>query len=344
MHTQVKKIAQSAKRVLIAPLDWGLGHATRCIPIIRELLNHNVEVHIATSGKIKTLLKVEFPQANFLDLKGYNIQYSKTSKCFTINIFKQIPKILSTIRFEHQWLQTIIEKYNIDCVISDNRFGLYTEKASCIFITHQLYIKTNMGKIIEQIIQHFNYKYINKFTECWVPDAANEPNLSGALGHPKYMPSVPVHYIGCLSRFHILSTIPKAIYKAVVLLSGPEPQRTILEKIIQQQASTVQEKFALVRALPEGAPELILPNNWAVFNHLPAEELNILLQQAEYIISRTGYTTIMDIMMLKKKSILIPTPGQVEQIYLGKILAQKKLAVIYDQKMFNLSAALGNSY
>ena len=97
MHTQVKKIAQSAKRVLIAPLDWGLGHATRCIPIIRELLNHNVEVYIATSGKIKTLLKVEFPQANFLDLKGYNIQYSKTSKCFSINIFKQIPKILSIV-------------------------------------------------------------------------------------------------------------------------------------------------------------------------------------------------------------------------------------------------------
>lgn len=344
MHTQVEKIAQLAKRVLISPLDWGLGHATRCIPIIQELIKYNVEVYIATSGKIETLLKAEFPQANFLNLKGYNIQYSKTSKYFAINLFKQIPKIVNTIRYEHQWLQTIIEKYKINYVIADNRFGLHTQKVPCIFITHQLYIKTNMGRLIEHMLQRFNYNYINKFTECWVPDVAHEPNLSGALGHPKYMPKVPVQYIGPLSRFHILSTTPKVIYKAVVLLSGPEPQRTVFEKIIQQQASTVEGKFVLVRALPTVTSTLSLPNNWVVFNHLPARKLNLVLQQAECIISRTGYTTIMDIVMLKKKSILIPTPAQTEQVYLGKKLSQQGLAIIYNQKDFNLLTALKSLY
>lgn len=344
MHQQIQKITQTAKRVLISPLDWGLGHATRCIPIIQSLLNHNIEVFIATSGKIESLLKAEFPQAHFLELKGYNVRYSKKGSHFIWMILKQFPAIKQIIQYEHNWLQHVIEKYKIDWVISDNRFGLYTDKAPCTFITHQLYIKTGINNIIDKLTQQFNYKYINRFTECWVPDLATPPGLSGELGHPKHMPNIPVHYIGPLSRFHILPQPPKIIYKAVILLSGPEPQRTIFEELIQQQAVTIQGQFALVRALPEGTSNLNMPNNWEVFNHLPAEKLNILLQQTEYIISRTGYTTIMDIWMLKKKSILIPTPGQPEQIYLAKVLYQNGFSAIYDPKMFDLLTIFPDFY
>lgn len=344
MHNQIQKIAASAKQVLISPLDWGLGHATRCIPIIKALLKHNIKVYIATTGKIETLLKAEFPQVHFLTLKGYNIKYSKNAKWFAFNILKQVPKILNIIRHEHRWLEKTIIEYNIDYVISDNRFGLYTKKVPCVFITHQLYIKTNMGKLIENFIQHFNYKYINRFTACWIPDTANDPSLGGMLSHPKKMPFIPVHYIGPISRFHILPHTPPIIYKAVILLSGPEPQRTILEKLIQQQAASVQDQFVLIRALPEEAVKLDMPHNWQVFNHLPAEKLNILLQQAEYIISRTGYTTIMDIWVLKKKCILIPTPGQPEQEYLGKTLFNKGFNAVFSQKTFNLTNTLNNTY
>ncbi len=334
MHLQIQKIAQSAKRVLISPLDWGLGHATRCIPIIQKLLSYNIEIFIAASGKIEHLLKMEFPQAHFLPLQEYNVRYSKKGLHFIWAILKQVPHILKTIQHEHKWLQKTIDAYKIDWVISDNRFGLHSHKVPCTFITHQLYVKTSVGKIAEKILQRFNYKHINQFTECWVPDTSDFPGLSGVLGHPKRMPNIPTHYIGPLSRFHIITPPPPIIYKALVLLSGPEPQRTIFETLIQQQANTVEGQFILVRALPGQTTLLNMPSNWTVFNHLSGKELNILLQQAECIISRTGYTTIMDITVLKKKSILVPTPGQSEQLYLGKSSFLGKNTIIVDQNHF----------
>jgi uncharacterized protein (TIGR00661 family) len=326
-------------RILVAPLDWGLGHATRCIPIIYELIRQGCDVRLAAEGAQKTLLKQEFPQLSFLSLTGYRVQYSRSASGMLLTIFSQTYKILQAIRRENKWLNKMVIEHGFDAVISDNRYGLYHTAFPCIFITHQLTIKSPLGKWSEKLLQKRNYKYINRFTECWVPDEAGENNLAGELSHPLKKPVIPLRYIGSLSRFNKTSEEEKKDHLLVVL-SGPEPQRTILEEKIINDIVHYTGTVTVVRGLP-GALNLIPSTNTIKFyNHLSSEELNKEMSRAEYIITRSGYSTIMDIITLQKKNILIPTPGQTEQEYLGKYLLQKKYALCISQKKFSLNDAL----
>jgi uncharacterized protein (TIGR00661 family) len=326
-------------RILVAPLDWGLGHATRCIPIIQELLGQGCEVLLAGEGAQQELLKKEFPGLIFLELPGYRIKYAKTKWGLIWKMIAQGPKMKRAIQYEHKWLKKVTDEYKIGAVISDNRYGLWHSNLPSVFITHQLQIKTDIGKWAVNLLQKRNYSYINKFTACWVPDSATENNLSGELSHPEKMPVIPVSYIGCLSRF-IKKDIAEIKKHLLVLLSGPEPQRSILEEKIINEISHYNGTAVVVRGLP--GSETIIPSTGMIkfYNHLSADELNDEMLKAEYVISRSGYSTVMDIAALQKKSILIPTLGQTEQEYLRKYLMEKKFAVTVNQHEFNLSAAL----
>jgi uncharacterized protein (TIGR00661 family) len=324
--------------ILIAPLDWGLGHATRCIPLINTLIRKNCTVFIASEGKIKSLLYKEFPQLFFIDLKGYNIQYSKNSWALPFAIGRQIPKIIATIQQENQRLKEIVKEHAIHGVISDNRYGFYHEGVPSVFITHQLRIKSGFGKIADDYLQILNYKYINQFSQCWVPDYENHPNLAGELSHPLKKPLVPVKYIGALSRF--THTEPKLEKHLLILLSGPEPQRTVLENSIIEQLKNYKGSVMLLRGLPEEENTLELPANITMYNHLSTDALNKTMNEASLVVSRCGFSTIMDLAVFGKKSILIPTPGQTEQEYLAKHLMKLNFALCIPQNKFRLEHAL----
>lgn len=322
-------------KILIAPLDWGLGHATRCIPLIRQLLGEEHEVLIAAEGAIKTLLEQEFPSTKFLPLKGYRVQYSKTKWGLFFSIISQIPKVLYSIFSENRWLKQAIEKNKIDIVISDNRFGLFSKKIHSIFITHQLFIQ---APFLQSWLQKLNYLFINQFDECWVPDFEGKPNLAGNLSHPVRFPSTPIKYIGSLSRFEAKEV--KEQKHLLVLLSGPEPQRTILEKIIIEQLKNYFEPVLLVRGLPGDNSSIKVSENVRYINYIPAKELEEAIIHSTFVIARSGYSTIMDLITLKKKAILIPTPGQTEQEYLAKYLFQQQIIFSIEQQKFNLGEAL----
>jgi len=327
-------------RILVAPLDWGLGHATRCIPIIRELQRQGAEVLVAAENPQLDLLQEEFPSLSFLALKGYQVKYARTGAGLLLSMFRQSRKILSAIKQENSWLKEMVTTHNLDAVISDNRYGLYHTTIPAVFITHQLTIKSPLGKWTEKLLQRKNYNYINRFTECWVPDIQQEEkSLAGVLSHPEKKPAVPVDYIGSLSRFETGNETTKKNHLLIVL-SGPEPQRTLLEEKIIQEIVHYAHTATIVRGLP--GSQSIIPSTGMIkfYNHLPAAALNKEMEQAEYVISRSGYSTIMDLMKLKKKSILIPTPGQTEQEYLGNYLSNKQWLVSVSQKDFSLSASL----
>jgi predicted glycosyltransferase len=328
----------ASPKVLVAPLDWGLGHATRCVPIVRELIAQGCSVLLAGEGKTKALLQLEFPTVPFVDLPGYRIEYASSGWGLAAKIVAQIPKILSAIKEEQAWLEKIVEEEKIDAVISDNRYGLFNKKIVSVFITHQLLIKAP-GKIAEDFLQKINYQYINKFDECWVPDAAGEANLAGLLSHPAELPSVPAHYIGTLSRFTSDQFTADKGY-LLILLSGPEPQRTLLENQLLEELKEFTEPAVFVRGLPEGDDKLKVNENVTVFSHLPATELEEKIKGASFVISRCGYSTVMDLAVLKKRSILIPTPGQTEQAYLARHLMQKSFAFCVEQKKFRLKNVL----
>ena len=318
---------KSKKRILIAPLNWGIGHATRCIPIIENLTKNNFEVLIATSGRPLQLLQEEFPHIESVEFKDYSINYSNYLP-MSINILIQIPKLFLAIKKEHKVLNKIIKSQKIDGVISDNRYGLYTKKVPCIFVTHQLQIKS---PILQTIIQKINYKFISKFKECWIIDDESN-NLAGSLSKPKYIPKKS-KYIGILSRFKKLKILKK--YKLIAIVSGPEPQRTIFEKKLIEVMQKSKEKMLIVLGKPESY-ETKKINNLTIKSFLNSNELNIAIQSSELIISRSGYSTIMDLQKLEKKAVFVPTPGQTEQEFLANYLKEKKICYSMNQNDIDL--------
>lgn len=296
---------------------------------------------IACNNQQKKQLEQEFTNIPFLFLEGYNITYSSNPKLLPLSILGQLPKIKKAIKREYLWLDDAIEKYAIDLVISDNRYGLYSNKAPCVFITHQLTIKAPF-LFVEKWLQEINYQFINRFSTCWVPDFKGDNNIAGILSHPKKMPNIPVDYIGLLARFVAVKKT-EIKYDFCIVLSGPEPQRTILEKLILKDINLLETKILLVRGKPSSEDTLQNFPNIKISNYLAGNELQQAFQQSEYIISRSGYTTVMELLSLEKKSILIPTPGQTEQEYLGKKLMEQGWCYTISQEGFNLQKAIAKA-
>jgi UDP:flavonoid glycosyltransferase YjiC (YdhE family) len=321
------------RKVLVAPLDWGLGHATRCIPLVRALLEQGYEAVYAAEGAQAALLKQEFPGLTCLPLEGYRVRYSKQKWWLPAKLLLQLPRLFATVRREHVWLDNVIDKHSIDLVISDNRYGLWSAKVPCIFITHQLTIKAPFAWL-EGLLQRNSYRYINRFDACWVPDAEGNDNAAGILSHPRLLPGIPMHYIGVLARFEAVAVPIK--YDYCIVLSGPEPQRSILEQKILRDIALVKGNILLVRGKPGSIELLQAPAHVTVSNHLHTAAMQEALMQSEYIVSRGGYTTIMELLSLKKKMILVPTPGQTEQEYLAAQLQSAKAAFMVQQHALDI--------
>jgi uncharacterized protein (TIGR00661 family) len=338
----MQSTAGNTLRILVAPLDWGLGHTTRCFPIVDALRNAGAEVILSGTEIQKAVFEKDFPDCKFLPLKGYRIFYGKNEKKFVWKMLIQLPKLLRVISHEHRWLKKIIREEKIDGVISDNRFGLHHAKIPCVFITHQLLIKNKCGNFIEKILQRINYKYINKFNTCWIPDNAETPNLAGALSHPKRMPKIDCTFIGILSRMKMLHE-EKIKNHILIILSGPEPQRTLFEKIILNQLENFSGTATVVRGLPFEEKKIFQKNGINIYNHLPKEALNKEMCRAEYIICRSGYSSVMDFCAIGAKPILIPTPAQTEQEYLAEYLAQQNFCITVSQHDFDLMRLLNQA-
>lgn len=325
--------------VLVSPLDWGLGHTTRCIPLIRELLHLGCNVIIACNSIQKELLEQEFTEGvSYTHLAGYNIRYGKSRWSTFARLALQSFKILIKVKEERRWLKGFLQEQRVDIIISDNRFGLYAGGIRSVFITHQLLIKTGLGSRADVLVRWWNYLRLKQFGQCWVPDVAGSPSLSGELSHPPVLPALPVRYIGPLSRLEACTATGAG--GLLIILSGPEPQRSKFEGLLLEQLNTYKGKVVLVRGLPSSTTLPAAPAHCTLLNHAPAGSLHSLICAADLVISRCGYTTVMDLIALQKKAILVPTPGQAEQEYLALHLQAQQWAYTLAQKGFVLSRAL----
>lgn len=325
------------KKILICPLDWGLGHATRCIPLIDYLIQQGCTVIVAGNETTNALIKAEFPTLCFVYLKGYQVKYAASAWGLPFVIARQIPRLLKTIRYEHHWLQQAIDTYAIDIVIADNRYGLYSTKVPCVFITHQLQIAVPQSSFIQKWVNAMNHRMIKKFTAIWVPDVESHA-MSGKLStHNNELSQVS--FIGNLSRFNLAKSVPLK-YKIMVLLSGPEPQRSKLEALVLSQLQHTQEPILVVRGKPDAQPIKPSNNQIHMVNHLAKNDLQMALLQSAIIVCRSGYSTIMDLIKLHKHAFLIPTPGQTEQEYLATYLAEKKWFLSVSQAAFDINDAV----
>ena len=328
----------SKKTVIVAPLDWGLGHATRCIPIIRALELAGHRVILVTGGRPLKLLKKEFSNAVFYDVPSYNIVYQKRGS-FLIKLTIQLRKILGGILRENRSLRTIIARETPDLIISDNRYGIRSKKVYSVFISHQMMIKIPGSSFLEKVVEKWLRFQHAKFDEIWMPDTAGNPNLSGDLSHkPPLLKNS--RFIGLLNRFELKETTSEIKNDVLCILSGPEPQRSIFEQKIVEQAVHLQRKFIIVQGISEQKSDVWVNDHVRMISHAHARKLMDLISDSRVIISRGGYTTLMDLVPLNKRCIFVPTPGQTEQQYLVKTLADHDLCVHMEQKEFDLKSAL----
>lgn len=335
------------KTVLVCPLDWGLGHASRCVPVIQEFLNAGAKVIIGADKRPLAFLRTEFPELEYIEFPGFDIFYPENGSMI-LKMMGSIPKILKGIRTENGLLKKIINEKNIDIVVSDNRFGLWNNKVKTVFITHQVMIKCpRVLGFIEYFLYRKNLKYIRRFDECWIPDFDKKINLSGDLSH-KYKSIPKTFFIGPLSRFYkkplLNGNEDEALYDAIFILSGPEPQRTIFEQLILEQLSRATHlKTLIVEGLTEENKAPSFGQNPEIYSHLPTNDLFDKITKSNVVICRAGYSSIMDLATTGKKAVLIPTPGQTEQEYLADYFKNKNIYYSEKQKHFNLLRALSRS-
>jgi len=328
------------KRVLIAPLDWGLGHTTRCLPLMGYLQQRGHAVLFAGNDWQRAFVKRTLPDLEMTPLEGYNIRYSKHRSTFLLSLLRQTPRILLTIKKENAWLQDLVSKEKIDGIISDNRYGLYHPTVPSVIMTHQLQVLTGMGSTADRLVQKLHYKLLRRFSECWVVDVEDAENLGGKLSHPKTLPGV-VKYLGLLSQFEA-GTDGAQDGSLLILLSGPEPQRSILSDQLWRAVKDYKGKVVFVEGSND-AHRRDVPEQVQYFGRLTKDELDPLLQKADMVVCRSGYSTVMDLVRLRKKALLIPTPGQTEQEYLARYLHQKGMFFHFDDKPSELNKALAQA-
>ena len=308
----------NAKKTLVAPLHWGLGHATRSIPIIEAELANGYEVLVAATGGPRALLQKRFPEIEFVEIPFMEITYPKDenmARHFAFNGFK----LLWNIWKEHRFLQKLVEQKKIDRVISDSRFGLFTKKVSCYFVSHQIEIQ---APIFQGLINWLNRWVMNQYNQVWIPDYETSPGLAGKLSHANKMPK-RYQYIGPLSRFSKAETEkPEPVWDAVAIVSGPEPQRTLFEADLTRRFIESDEKALLIQGKPHQPKEQKI-DHLTILNHLDDEALKAALLSAKTVISRSGYSSIMDYEVLGIKAEFHPTPGQTEQEYLAELHQNK---------------------
>ena len=327
-------------RILVCPLDWGLGHATRCIPIIRELQTAGAKVVIAADGPQLKLLQTEFPELEWVRFPGYEVTYRKTGMS-ALKLLLDLPGLFFKVIQEHFRVKSLIKKLRIDAIISDNRYGLWNRNITNVFLTHQLnIIAPPPFEFAEPLLRSVVRYFAGKFNLCWIPDVEGADKLSGRLSHGYITPS-NIRYIGLLSRFDKINTIiPDKLYQIVAIVSGPEPQRGIFENKLLSQLPVEGCNCLLIRGLPGDTGITNVRSNLDIADHLASDMLAGILSTKPIVISRSGYSTLMDIAYTGNKAILIPTPGQTEQEYLADSLEKKGYYFSCKQDSIDLEKAI----
>lgn len=314
----------SGRRILYAVLNWGAGHATRSVPVIESLLRRGHEVVLASDGMAGEILRKRFPALPYEELPSYKVRYPRKGRYLLPALAGQSFQALRVFGATRELISRWVKKYAPDQIISDGRPAVRHKNVHSVYVTHQL--KVLAGPLTRAATALHKALY-EQFHEIWVPDYESFPYYSGMLGHPERRPR-NLRYMGILSRFLSKKnfadeeSVPSADW--LIILSGPETQRTVLEQTVKNHASLFSGKVVLVRGTLH-PPAAVFPSDWTVYDWADETLLYNLILKAKKLILRSGYSSVMDLVAMQKQAILIPTPGQPEQEYLARFLHGKGL-------------------
>lgn len=335
--------------IFIAPLNWGLGHATRSSEIISKIKQHypDSKIILGSDGAAKRWLEIKYPEQEIVELPGYNIRYTG-GKNFITNLFFQLPRLMVSIFKEHFFLQKLVKRRGIDLVISDNRYGMWSKRAYSVFITHQIELLPSsfVSMLPVKIATKAMRFAISKFDQCWIPDFPDAPGLAGKMSHPRKLPANAA-YIGPLSRFkEFLQSVndkKEYLFNIMFIVSGPEPQRSIFFDLIVEQLQNREGSFVIVSGKPDEKLSVMSSGNLKIYSHLKDPDMIKSIMLSKLIVARSGYSTIMDLYVTGGKAAFVPTPGQTEQEYLAKQFEEYGIAFMQSQKCFNIDEILKNA-
>ena len=365
-------------KVLVAPLDWGLGHATRCVPVVREFLRAGAEVELAVVKANANFFREVFPELRQRLAPSYNIVYPKHGYNMALWLLKNSVHLNAVMRYEHHFAEEMVKRHGYDVLFSDNRFAFYSKNALSIYMTHQRRIAFPRAfAAFERIGVMWHANIMRKFDEVWVPDLEIYPGYAGSLSHSGATPGEkPMRYVGTLSRFsemgndgNALGNAPapvdlerevdlmsvsefmahsanvewdaapekrtsgnhsfemRANYKVVAVVSGVEPARTQFEQQLREALQQIPGQHMMILGKPSAEQKTWTEGNIEFHTHLATNNFAEAVKRADFVVSRGGYSTVMDMAELGAKCIFVPTPGQFEQIVLAHDLSKAGYAV-----------------
>jgi uncharacterized protein (TIGR00661 family) len=311
--------------ILICPLEWGLGHAARMIPMARKLRAMNQNVIVASGKEHLDFFREELPGLTYVRFPGFRPVYSLYFPQF-VPLLLSVPYLIFHIIREHYKLIKILKEYKIDIIISDNRFGLWNRKIKCVYVTHMPLIPFPVPfRFLEYAGIWLHRQIINKYTFCFIPDLQEEPNFTGRLSHSLNLPA-NTRFIGILSRFPVdekpVTELSGQHYNTVIL-SGPEPQKGVFRKLAADLFRDSGQNTVILEGKPGTGNIMTSEVNLVFINHMDSARMQNIISAADILVTRSGYSTIMDLASLGRSSLLVPTPGQTEQEYLALYLSSK---------------------
>jgi hypothetical protein len=298
------------------------------IPVARKLLDMNQNVFIASGEEHLNLFRSEVPGLTYIEFPGFKPGYSRHLPQY-IPLLLKTPQLLFHICREHHRLKSIIKDYSIDVVISDNRFGLWNRNIRTVYVTHMPLIPfPRPFQFLEFIGVALHRLIIKRYSLCFIPDLPGATNLTGRLSHDLKL-SGNVRYIGILSRFpvkdeHVIGNLA-GLQHNTIILSGPEPQKSIFREKLLSLFMDSDILTLILEGKPGKGTEVVMSERFAFCNHLQSPGMQQVIRSGEKIITRAGYSTIMELASLNKSALLVPTPGQTEQEYLADYLSLKGL-------------------
>lgn len=326
-------------KVFVAPLDWGLGHATRCAPVVQKFLDKGCDVELAVVKSNASILREMFPDVRQRLAPSYNVVYPKHGYNMGLWLVKNSAHLKAVMRAEHHYAEEMVERHHYDIIVSDNRFAFYSKNAYSVYMTHQRRIAFPKAfKMFETVGEKWHAAMMRNFDEVWIPDLPDFPGYAGKLSHTSYCPR-PLQFVGALSRFMLQKSISAESasrdLKIVAVISGVEPARTRFESQLCTVLAHIPGKHVMILGKPHETANTWTEGNITFYNHLPSEAFARIARRAEWVVSRGGYSTVMDMAVLSAKCIFVPTPGQYEQIVLAEDLAKDNAAIAVDESQLS---------
>jgi uncharacterized protein (TIGR00661 family) len=303
--------------IIYGVCSWGLGHATRSLPVIRKLISEKNTLTVISNGRSLEVLKKELgEEITYVDIPDYPMLLSENTRQFLAKSMVYWPVFIKRIEDGLAALQKILNKKHYDRIISDARYDIYSKKIPSFFISHQMRIMNPLQiKIFERAMERFNMFFFKRYIGVIVPDY-KENNLSGDLSHNlKRIDENMIHYVGVLSDFTRRPLKKDIDY--LISISGPEPQRSMLEEKLASQAHELKGNVVMTLGKAEDY-SIKKKDQFTTYSFVTKELREELLNKAKMVISRSGYSTLMDVAVVGTKALFIPTPGQIEQEYLSQ--------------------------